>query len=79
MTTEIMRKEKILGGHIALSAGLAVGLGKDKGIDPLALLGYYRPIGKNSNIKVGVRAGALYDLSARKLRGYGGVGVTFGF
>lgn len=59
--------------NFALSVGVT---GKK---EPLALLGYYKTVNEKLGIKLGARVGALADISEKKLRAYGGIGLTMGF
>ncbi len=74
---ELFKKKNVLGGDLAVSAGFAKEAGGRS--DPLALLGYYRKIGKNSPIRAGLRAGAMFDIDDKKLRPYIGIGASISF
>ncbi len=65
--------------ELARKKNFALNVGVTGKKEPLALLGYYKTVNEKLGLSVGVRAGVLADISAKKLRGYGGVGLTMGF
>lgn len=65
--------------EVARKNNFALNVGVTGKKEPLAFLGYYKTVNEKLGLSLGVRAGVLVDISAKKPRGYGGVGLTMGF